>query len=185
MKEIKSWSDISIYKYEQIKDVKDMRSLVEILYDTNPEDLPLKEYIKITEDLQFLTTPPTPKPLMFFIDNYNICINVDKMTTAQYIDYTMTKPDDYLTLLSILFVPKNKKYGEYDMVKHKEIISKLVSIQYCIDLIHFFQEASILYPIYLAKYSLKIRLIKMKIRRLFSLKWYYRKIKRVLRHLRG
>ena len=139
-----NWQSISIKKFDEISEilshinnVNDDEALeininlLSILCDVSAEeieDLPLTEFSKLVKQTEFLKEMPKVDIKDSYVINgkkYVLLANVQKMTTAQYIDYqTLVKNADknVKELLSVFLIPKGKKYGEYDL---EEVMSDI------------------------------------------------------------
>lgn len=140
----KNWESISIKKFDEINNILSHINnvnedealeininLLSILCDVSVEeieDLPLTEFSKLVKQTEFLKKMPKVDIKDNYIINgkkYVLLSNVQKMTTAQYIDYqTLVKNADknVKELLSVFLIPKGKKYGEYDL---EEVINDI------------------------------------------------------------
>lgn len=138
------WEDISIKKFDEISNIlshinnvnedEELEiniNLLSILCDVSVEeieDLPLTEFSKLVKQTEFLKEMPKVDIKDNYVINgkkYVLLSNVQKMTTAQYIDYqTLVKNADknVKELLSVFLIPKGKKYGEYDL---EEVINDI------------------------------------------------------------
>lgn len=139
-----NWNDISIKKFDEISNILSSMNnvnedealeininLLSALCDVSVEeieDLPLTEFSKLLKQTEFLKKMPKVDIKDNYVINgkkYVLLSNVQKMTTAQYIDYqTLVKNADknVKELLSVFLIPKGKKYGEYDL---EEVISDI------------------------------------------------------------
>ena len=138
------WSEISIKKFDEISNILSSMNnvnedealeininLLSALCDVSVdeiEDLPLTEFSKLVKQTEFLKKMPNVDIKDNYVINgkkYVLLSNVQKMTTAQYIDYqTLVKNADknVKELLSVFLIPKGKKYGEYDL---EEVINDI------------------------------------------------------------
>ena len=138
------WEDISIKKFDEINNILSSMNnvnedealeininLLSVLCDVSVEeieDLPLTEFSKLVKQTEFLKEMPKVEIKDNYVINgkkYVLLANVQKMTTAQYIDYqTLVKNADknVKELLAIFLIPKGKKYGEYDL---EEVINDI------------------------------------------------------------
>ena len=139
-----NWQSISIKKFDEISNILSSMNnvnedealeininLLSVLCDVpveEIEDLPLTEFSKLVKQTEFLKEMPKVDIKDNYIINgkkYVLLTNVQKMTTAQYIDYqTLVKNADknVKELLSVFLIPKGKKYGEYDL---EEVMSDI------------------------------------------------------------
>ena len=138
------WEDISIKKFDEISNILSSMNnvnedealeininLLSALCDVDAEeieDLPLTEFSKLVKQTEFLKEMPKVDIKDSYVINgkkYVLLSNVQKMTTAQYIDYqTLVKNADknVKELLAVFLIPKGKKYGEYDL---EEVMSDI------------------------------------------------------------
>lgn len=147
----KSWDDISISKFEQIKKVVDDEELsaaekdiklIAMMCDVDEKEiwaLTVGEIHQLSTQLNWIestsfTHPNEPRYKSVKIGGYDIRVETDlrKMTIAQYVDFQTyyQDVDRYRAeLLSVFFIPKGKKYGEgYDIVDFIQTIRDNVSI---------------------------------------------------------
>lgn len=160
-----TYYDLTIDKYLQIKealenaedDLNTQVTLLSIINECTEDellDLPLDDYKKKVEDLDFLSTPIDPKPRCpktITIDRevYEAVRDVKQFTAGQYIDYNgLIKNDDFYqvlpNILACFFIPKGKDYGkDYDIMEVAKKIRYNVSIGLAMDVCFFFQMKSI------------------------------------------
>lgn len=160
-----TYYDLSIDKYLQIKealenaedDLNTQVALLSIINECTEDellDLPLDDYKKKVEDLDFLSTPIDPKPRCpktITIDKevYESVRDVKQFTAGQYIDYnSLIKNEDFYSvlpnILACFFIPKGKGYGkDYDIMEVAKKIRYNVSIGLAMDVCFFFQMKSI------------------------------------------
>lgn len=150
-----SWADISINNYYMLIDAlseeNEAEALIKIysiLCDTDVDAIKKMPY-KDFQELMQIRIDWIYKPVE---DNKKIkkCITINgidyiyndkatKLTTAQFIDLqqivsTNPKIED---LLAIILIPKNKKYGEYDVDDVKEDFRKYLDIETAKSLANF------------------------------------------------
>lgn len=130
MKDIK-WEDITIGKYKEIEKALSLENeyekvvkVLSILTGKDEDyylDMTLQEYHKEAVILNGLSEIPE-KPILFLYTvngkEYALNPDVNKMTAAQFIDFTTLSakhPGDYSLILSTLLIPKGHKYGQYDI----------------------------------------------------------------------
>lgn len=129
----KNWSEISIKKFDEIKNAlktnfnKELEAnlaMLSILCDVDIqeiENLPLTEFSKLLKQTDFIAKMPKVDIKDKYVINgkkYNVCLSVNKMTTAQYIDYQTFGKDidgNLKNLVSVFLIPEGKRYGEYDL----------------------------------------------------------------------
>lgn len=81
-------------------------------------DLPATEFIPVSKEIEFLGTEPKgviDETVTVNGNKYIVPIDVRKVTTAQYIDYTeLTRrdPENIAMMCAIFCVPEGKKYNE-------------------------------------------------------------------------
>lgn len=152
---IKSWNDISINKYYDIvaimndKDKDEFAkymSLLAILCDVDESDVynldliqaqGLFKQISWINDFSFLNHKGgigAIKTVILDGTKYNVCVDLQKFTVAQYIDFqTFWHKKDlekyYGNILAVFLIPDGHKYGEgYDVAELAESIRDKVSI---------------------------------------------------------
>jgi hypothetical protein len=160
-----TYYDLSIDKYLQIKealenaedDLNTQVTLLSIINECTEDellDLPLDNYKKKVEDLDFLSTPIDPKPRCpktITIDKevFESVRDVKQFTAGQYIDYnSLIKNENFYqvlpNILACFFIPKGKDYGKgYDIMEVAKKIRYNVSIGLAMDVCFFFQMKSI------------------------------------------
>lgn len=129
----KNWDEISIKKFDEIKnalktnfnnELEANLELLAVLCDADiqeVENLPLTEFSKLLKQVNFIVKMPKVDIKDKYVINgkkYNVCLSVNKMTTAQYIDYQTFGKDiegNLKNLVSVFLIPEGKKYGEYDL----------------------------------------------------------------------
>lgn len=134
------WSEISIKKFDEIKkslkrnsnnELESNLELLSILCDVSVEeieDLPLTEFSRLLKQTDFMAKMPKIDVKEKYVINgrqYNVCLNVNKMTTAQYIDYQTFGKDienNLKNIIAVFMIPEGKKYGDYDL---EEVIDEL------------------------------------------------------------
>lgn len=136
----KNWDEISIKKFDEIKkalktnfnnELEANLAMLSILCDVDIqeiENLPLTEFSRLLKQTDFIAKMPKVDIKDKYVINgkkYNVCLSVNKMTTAQYIDYQTFGKDidgNLKNLVSVFLIPEGKKYGEYDL---EEVIDEL------------------------------------------------------------
>lgn len=124
---IKSWNEMPIGVLQKIYALENDHSedkpykLVAALSNMTLEqvlDLPIQETHQMIEDSQFLATPPkkvrAKKQYVINGRKYDVNLNPNEMTTAQYIDFQAYSTDCEKHLgafLSVFLVPEGKKYN--------------------------------------------------------------------------
>ena len=136
----KNWSEISIKKFDEIKkelnknknneleaNLALLSSLCDVPID-EIEDLPLNEFSRLLKQTDFMKKMPKVDIKEKYVINgkkYDVCLNVNKMTTSQYIDYQTFGKDienNLKNIIAIFMIPEGKKYGDYDL---DEVIDEL------------------------------------------------------------
>lgn len=136
----KNWENISIKTFDEIKkalntninnELEANLAMLAVLCDADIqeiENLPLTEFSRLLKQTDFITKMPKVDIKDKYVINgkkYNVCLGVNKMTTAQYIDYQTFGKDiegNLKNLVSVFLIPEGKKYGEYDL---EEVIDEL------------------------------------------------------------
>lgn len=135
MRDVK-WNDLTIGQYERIysifkEDIDDeekMIGVVTVVYGITEDEVmcqPLtrtREMIASVEGLKkFPDDVRTRKRYRLKGKSYNVCLDSDKITTAQYIDYQTYSKDlesNIAEVLSVVLIPRGKRYGEgYDVAQ--------------------------------------------------------------------
>lgn len=154
----KNWNDVTIDEFIQIQDsYKDTEmtdedrtlNLVYLLTDKDPLEMPFTEFKQVLSDLQFIKEEVQPAPLKKRYElngkQYRLMQAIDKITTAQYIDYTtylknMDDDVDYVNILSVFLLPADSvKYNDgYDLENVKNDIRYYMSITDALGIFRFF-----------------------------------------------
>lgn len=133
---IDNYKDLTLEKYIELQSVDwstmeeiDIQAtMISILADIDLDsvlDLPISEYKKLANKLDFLKKEPNAKPkkintLKINGKEFKVLDKIEDMTAGQYIDYrTYLQKKDVKMLpyiLSCIITPKGKKYGEEDCV---------------------------------------------------------------------
>lgn len=135
MRDVK-WNDLTIGQYERIysifkEDIDDeekMIGVVTVVYGITEDEVmrqPLTKTREMIASVEGLKTSPddvrTKKRYRLKGKLYNVCLDADKITTAQYIDYQTYSKDlerNIAEILSVVLIPRGKRYGEgYDVAK--------------------------------------------------------------------
>lgn len=138
---INSWDKVTIGKYQEIKaivetvdDENEARTqLLSCITDIEIEDLldmPLVRYNHLLQNIAFVyeEIPKTMVATKYVLGGvtFEVMLNMEKMITAQFIDYQNYIKDvnaNLVPLLSIFLIPKGKKYNDgYDIVEMQRII---------------------------------------------------------------
>lgn len=154
----KSWNDVTIDEFTQIQDsYKDTEmtdedrtlNLVYLLTDEDPLEMPFTEFQKTLKDLQFIKSevPASQLKRRYELNGkkYRLMQSLDKISTAQYIDYTtylknMEDDIDYVNILSVFILPEDSvKYNDgYDLETVKNDIRYYMSITDALGIFRFF-----------------------------------------------
>lgn len=154
----KSWNDVTIDEFIQIHDsYKDAEmtdeertiGLVALLTDQDPLEMPFSEFKVALNYLQFIKEEVQPAPLKKRYElngkKYRLMQAIDKITTAQYIDYTtylknMDDDVDYVNVLSVFLLPEDAvRYNDgYDVEEVKNNIRYYMSITDALGIFRFF-----------------------------------------------
>ena len=144
-----NWDQITIKKYDEImsilqddySDPLEMNiALINCIFGINAEDIPVAQLAYYLNELSFLKDTPkgkTPKKQYKVGDKvFNVTLDVNKITTAQYIDFqTLIKTKDVKRLLAVLFVPDGTTYGDTD---ESDFLYENLSIVDYTDVMFFF-----------------------------------------------
>lgn len=146
---IKSWKELSVGKWMEIRDIQNdpaidgqytmTVAILSVLSDIPEEelyDMNINEFSKMTGDMAFLLEPMTKVAVCdkYKIGGYELVLVKDlkELTASQFIDYqTFIKDaDKYIVeLLSIFLIPKGKKYcKDYDIADVQRVIRENLSI---------------------------------------------------------
>lgn len=197
----KSWNDVTIDEFTQIQDsYKDTEmtdedrtlNLVYLLTDEDPLEMPFTEFQKTLKDLQFVKTevPASQLKKRYELNGrkYRLMQAIDKISTAQYIDYTtylkqMEDDIDYVNILSVFLLPEDSvKYNDgYDLETVKNDIRYYMSITDALGIFRFFFRYYKNF-IDVSLYFLRKRLKKMK-RKMQRGTEEYRKMEEIIRNL--
>lgn len=155
---ILNYKDLSINKYLEIKEIlsSDVEeydkkvSLVAVLNDMTEDEvleLPAKKFHIYLQGTAFLFNEIERKiPKDSYVlggRKYELVLDMDRITAGQYIDYnTFLKSDDIIGLLSVVLIPKGKKYGDYDMKAVHRDIGEYLSIEEGSNIADFFFQLS-------------------------------------------
>jgi len=182
----KSWRDISINEYYQLKEISDDNSMEEyekevaiiaFLYNMTEDEvwnLNINDFNKLQVEKTWIYDFDFDKKKNFKKieikgNKYDVNIDIQKMNVAQYIDFqTYWSQRDNMkniigNLLSIFIIPKGKKYNEgYDINEVIADIKDNIDIMTAQEILFFF----------LSSYLISIQII------LNYLKWKIKRMKR-------
>ena len=133
---MKNWYDITLNKYLELQSVESSETdiliknsaYISIVYDIPYSDnLQLKDYNRMTNDLRFLSTPIPTTEVKKQYGDYELDKNIGNVTLAQFIDFkTYAQQNDLLGCLSVFLRPKNTKYLEgYDIEEVKAYVGNM------------------------------------------------------------
>lgn len=153
---IDTYEKLTVGKYLEIKEIiedsgddidKNVR-LIAVLGDFDEEDVldfPLTTFNRYIQSTGFLTEAPKARPVStsYTLGGVKLetVMNVQSMTTSQFIDYqTFIKDENKIVeLLSCFLIPKGKKYNkEYDIIEVQKLIRDNLSIIDALGLSAFF-----------------------------------------------
>ena len=122
---MKTWSDITLQQYYQIKelltneDEYTVLNILDVIYDIDSASMSISALSKYNNALDFLKDEI---PVVDIKKKYNINGNtyesnceLTKVSTAQFIDYQnylKEKQPKYEKLLSVFFIPENHQYND-------------------------------------------------------------------------
>ena len=127
---MKTWSDITLQQYYQIKelltneDEYTVLNILDVIYDIDSASLPISALSKYNNALDFLKDEI---PVVDIKKKYNInghtyesnC-ELTKVSTAQFIDYQnylKEKEPKYEKLIAVFFIPENHQYNDGYSIK--------------------------------------------------------------------
>lgn len=132
------WNDVKLYQFNKLQDLlkidgdeERMIEIAELLLGESVLDLPVAEFAKKVNELNFLKEPiPTnvpPKKVKVNGRNYYLDCLLGNITTAQYVDFTNhAKTNDICKMLSVFLIPEGHKYNDgYDMMEVMNDINDL------------------------------------------------------------
>lgn len=157
---IDSYKRLPMGKYNEICEVCRDENLAEIdkqvkviaILSDQPEedilDLPINEYKERVKLSRFLETPSKEMhsriSVTYHVGTFVLepCMDIRKITTAQYIDFQTFAPDaenKVVEILSCFLVPKGKAYNkDYDIVKVQQAMRESLSVSDAVCLSAFF-----------------------------------------------
>ena len=153
------WNDVKLYQFNKLQDLlkidgdeERMIEIAELLLGESVLDLPVAEFAKKINELNFLKEPiPTnvpPKKVKVNGRSYYLDCLLGNITTAQYVDFTNhAKTNDICKMLSVFLIPEGHKYNDgYDMEQVKSDIGDMcwLDIRACAFFIRLWLAAYIL-----------------------------------------
>ena len=159
---IQSYDALMVGKYEAIMRAQRLNAedvnrrnlvILSILTDKSEDDLldmAVPKFRELMDKAAFLRLPLRPAPVL---KTYNLggltlrtCADIQKMTTAQYIDFqTFAKQPEDLTaeLLSCFLIPAGHRYNvDYDILEVQRTIREYLPVTAAHGLLAFFLEKS-------------------------------------------
>lgn len=153
---ITSYKDLTIGKFQELRAIDATEpidaqvAMISILADMDENvilDLPLNEYTKMVNGLDFLSKEPVitnklPKSIKIKGNEYSVLKKVEDMTAGQFIDYQNYLADlennlDFI--LSCFLIPKGKKYSNgYDVAEVAADIKEHLPIETALSMSAFF-----------------------------------------------
>lgn len=153
-----NWNEVSISLWQDIQEIlKDEYTdpidknvkLVGLLYDIPDEeayDTELNEFSEMLDGIAWLGKEPIiPQPSPAYMINgvkYNVCLNQQKIKTAQYIDFKSFNtdvPKNIHLILACLLIPEGHDYNDgYDIEKVQRDILEEMRIDHALALTRFF-----------------------------------------------
>lgn len=184
-----NWNDISLNLYSDIMEIinsdeeeltKEVK-IIALLSDETPEtiwSLPIQEIASLKNDIGFLYSLDfnknfSAKKLTIGDRKYELDLNLNKFTYAQYVDFQMLykqvdKDNKQAQILSIFLIPTGHKYNTgYDIVEEINYIKEHCSIQLYNEIMFFFLKKSASLTTYMKAYSsmtLKLMIMMRKIK---------------------
>lgn len=134
------WNDINIRTWMKIKDYlapgEELSSSIGIISEvfgfTSDEvsDMSLDEFTSYIKKLEFMSSEVVPSmPKERYLLNgreYNLVMDVRKVSAGMWIDFQSMPKDDYIGLLSIFMIPRGKTYNTgYDILTAREDIGSM------------------------------------------------------------
>lgn len=124
----KSWKDVTLKEFLELQDLlkiedetERLMAVSELLLGEEVLDLPLTEFVKKTQALEFIKEPlpedNPPKNVEVNGRKYYLDCLLGNLKTGQYIDYiNHAKAGDIAKMLSVFIIPEGHKYNDgYDM----------------------------------------------------------------------
>lgn len=139
---------VEIIEDDTLADIDKNVEIIALLDDKEVDviyDLPLTEFNEKIQMTSFLYEEPKPLQVstVYKLGNMELetCLNLNDLTTAQFIDYqTYVKDDKKLVeLLSVFLIPKGHKYNkDYDIVEVQNVIRENMPVTQAMGLSAFF-----------------------------------------------
>ena len=139
---IHSWEEVTLAQFIELQTIgkecdgeEYARRVVELLYNVDPDEVPIVEYLSMVSGLRKLTSEKIKEKKLtsnatYTINgvNYVMNINPSSFSMAQYTDFTAfaRQEGSVVDMLSAVLVPEGCSYNEgYDMAKAKADIGSL------------------------------------------------------------
>jgi hypothetical protein len=154
---IDTYEKLSIAKWQELLEITNSGlvdeekniAVIALLADMTEDEvlnLPLTEFAKLNQGTAFLMDQPQKRLIAhtYILGNmeFEVLMDLTKMTTAQYIDYQnfIKDPDNNLAeLISVFLIPKGKKYNDdYNIAEVHKLIREHLSIVDAMSLSAFF-----------------------------------------------
>lgn len=156
---INSWDKLTIGKYQEIKEIINSGAddyeikteILSVLTDIDVEellDMPIGRYNHLLQNMNFLLEERRPKMVntKYVLEGqtFEVMLNVEKMTAAQFIDYQNYAKDvdkNLINILTVFLIPKGHKYNDgYDIKEVARIIKDNLNVTEATALSAFFLE---------------------------------------------
>lgn len=154
---IDTYEKLSIAKWQELLEITNSGlvdeekniAVIALLADMTEDEvlnLPLTTFSKLNQGTAFLMDQPQKRLIAhtYILGNmeFEVLMDLTKMTTAQYIDYQnfIKDPDNNLAeLISVFLIPKGKKYNDdYNIAEVHKLIREHLSIVDAMSLSAFF-----------------------------------------------
>lgn len=139
---------VEIIEDDTLADIDKNVEIIALLDDKEVDviyDLPLTEFNEKIQMTSFLYEEPKPLQVstVYKLGDMELeaCLNLNDLTTAQFIDYqTYVKDDKKLVeLLSVFLIPKGHKYNkDYDIIEVQKVIRENMPVTQAMGLSAFF-----------------------------------------------
>ena len=152
-----TWKDITIEKYEAIASLQEKNlseidltagviAIIDGISVNEVEEMPYSILLLKARGLRFLQSQPIGNIVHHSYTlngrKFKPTLDVDKLTTAQYIDFEVRvadAPEDLAGLLSVLLIPEGHKYNDgYSQDEVRETIYRYLGIEDAMGLSAFF-----------------------------------------------
>lgn len=158
---MKKLTDFTVAEYYKFRDLvsKDNQETKQILalFDINPNETSASDSIAIMQEISLMTIEPNKLKKVYKINGkeYELMLNLTKMSAAQFIDFQMYSVDNNMhEILSIILLPKVRKkwylpkktakYGDgYDVFELQKDIKEQMLISDAKTIVDFFLTLSV------------------------------------------